>query len=102
MSSKRADDYKGILCALLIIVFSFARQADSEFARYGARRGSLSVHYILGRAGGTGPGRGSDAHSAAVTRNHARSQAQPADKETDSFIHPQSATFPLDESGADE
>ena len=43
--------------------------------------------------------RRSDAHAAAVTRSHARSQAQPADTETDAFIHSQAATLPFDESG---
>ena len=46
--------------------------------------------------------RRSDSHAAAVTRSHACSQAQLADTETDSFIHPQAATPPLDESGADK
>ena len=46
--------------------------------------------------------RRSDAHAAAVTRSHARTQAQPSDTETDAFIHPQAATLPLDESGADK
>ena len=46
--------------------------------------------------------RRSDAHAAAVTRSHARSQAQPGDTETDAFIHPQAAILPLDESGADK
>ncbi len=48
--------------------------------------------------------RRSDAHAAAVmvTRSHARSEAQPADSQTDAFIHPQAATLPLDESGADK
>ena len=44
----------------------------------------------------------SDAHAAAVTRSHARIQAQPSEMETDAFIHPQAAILPLDESGADK
>ena len=43
-----------------------------------------------------------DAHAAAVTRSHPRSQAQPADTATDAFIYPQAATLPLDESDADK
>ena len=43
--------------------------------------------------------RRNDAHAAAVSRGHARSQAKPADTETDAFIHPEAATIPLDESG---
>ncbi len=46
--------------------------------------------------------RRSDTHAAAVTRSHARSQSQPADSETDACIHPQTATLPFDESGADK
>ena len=42
----------------------------------------------------------SDAHAAAVTRSHARIQAQPSEMETDAFKHPRVATLPLDESGA--
>ena len=40
--------------------------------------------------------------SPARTSSPACSQAQPADTETDAFIHPHADTLPLDESGADE
>ncbi len=46
--------------------------------------------------------RRSDAHAAAVTRSHARSQAHHADTKTDTFIQLQAATLPPDESGADK